>query len=77
MVKDYSMLIDGEWRESSDGGAFASSTRSRADVGASARATTADVDAAVAAAGRAFTEGPWAASTPLKRAAPCCAGWAS
>jgi acyl-CoA reductase-like NAD-dependent aldehyde dehydrogenase len=65
----YTMLIDGDWRAATDGATFSSINpfdgRAWAHV---PLATDADVDAAVAAARRAFDTGPWAQSTPLQRA---------
>lgn len=65
----YRMLIDGAWRDASDGATFDSvnpfTGRAWATVPS---ATEQDVDDAVRSARRAFEEGPWASSTPLQRA---------
>jgi acyl-CoA reductase-like NAD-dependent aldehyde dehydrogenase len=69
-MQNYSMLIDGMWRGSSDGSVFGVSNPFDGEVWAKVPTATAeDVDAAVAAARRAFNEGPWAQSMPLMRAA--------
>lgn len=68
-IESYSMLIDGEWRESSDGGTFESTNPVTGERWARVPlATSDDVNDAVAAAKRAFSEGPWPQSTPLQRA---------
>ena len=60
-IESFAMLIDGEWRESSDGETFECINPFTGEPWARVpRATKADVDAAVRAAQRAFTEGPWA-----------------
>lgn len=62
------MLIDGRRVGAADGGKFASvnpaTGRAWAEI---PEATAADVDAAVAAAQRAFTAGPWASMSPTAR----------
>jgi aldehyde dehydrogenase (NAD+) len=67
--EQHRMLIDGAWRDASDGATFDSvnpfTGRAWATVPS---ATEQDVDDAVRAARRAFEEGPWATSTPLQRA---------
>ena len=69
-IESFAMLIDGEWRESSDGETFECINPFTGEPWARVpRATKADVDAAVRAAERAFTEGPWASSTPKQRGA--------
>src|SRR4051812_6936407 len=68
-VESFSMLIDGQWRESADGAAFrCTSPVNGEDWAEVPTATTGDVDDAVAAARRAFEDGAWAASSPLMRA---------
>ena len=68
-IESYSMLIGGEWRDSSDGGTFESINPVTGEPCARVPlATEQDVDAAVAAARRAFEEGPWSQSTPVQRA---------
>jgi len=68
-AEQYQMLIDGAWRDASDGARFPSVNpfdgREWAYV---PTATSQDVDDAVAAARRAFETGPWSTSTPLYRA---------
>ncbi|HEX6139089.1 MAG TPA: aldehyde dehydrogenase family protein [Candidatus Limnocylindria bacterium] len=62
------LLINGESRDASDGGTFVTINPATGhDLAEVARATRADVDAAVAAA-RAALEGPWARTSPAKRA---------
>jgi acyl-CoA reductase-like NAD-dependent aldehyde dehydrogenase len=69
-MESYSMLIDGAWRASSDGSVLTVSNPFNGEVWAQVPAATqSDIDDAVAAAGRAFAEGPWASSTPVQRAA--------
>ncbi|OBI52029.1 carnitine dehydratase [Mycobacterium sp. E796] len=68
-MEQYLMLIGPEWRGASDGSTFESINPF--DGLGWARvpsATDADVDAAVAAARRAFEVGPWSQSSPLQRA---------
>src|SRR5690242_2401356 len=66
-VEQYSMFIDGEWRGASDGATFDCVDPFTGLVWASApKAGPSDVDAAVAAASRAFDS--WSLSTPLQRA---------
>jgi aldehyde dehydrogenase (NAD+) len=61
------LLIDGEWVAARSGKTFPSINPSTGQViGEVAAADAADVDAAVAAARRAF-EGPWSKFTPLQR----------
>jgi (Z)-2-((N-methylformamido)methylene)-5-hydroxybutyrolactone dehydrogenase len=68
-IDHYSMLIGGEWRASSDGSVLQCTNPFDGEVWADAPAATSDdVDRAVAAARRAFEEGPWADSTPAMRA---------
>ena len=68
-TESYSMLIGGAWRESSDGATFESINPVTGLAWATApRATTQDVDDAVAAAKEAFEDGPWRESTPVQRA---------
>jgi betaine-aldehyde dehydrogenase len=64
------LLIDGQWRDSSDGGTR--TIRCPADgseVGVVPEATAADAEAAVRAARRAFDEGPWPGTPAPERAA--------
>jgi len=65
-----SLLIDGVSRAASDGATFElRHPASGAVIGAVPRASVADVDAAIAAARRAFDDGPWRRTTPAERAA--------
>lgn len=60
MTTNYQMYIDGTWCEASDGKRFDSINPATEEVWASfPEATAGDVDRAVKAAHRAFTEGPW------------------
>ncbi|SDV48958.1 aldehyde dehydrogenase [Chitinasiproducens palmae] len=64
------LYIDGQFVSASDGATFDSLNPYTGEVWArAAAATDADVDAAVAAARRAFDDGPWGRSTPQQRAA--------
>lgn len=67
-VREFRMLIGGEWVGASDGGSFESTSPIDGAVWARIpEATAADVDLAVRAAHRAFAGGPWAAMTPTQR----------
>ncbi|MDD9822381.1 MAG: aldehyde dehydrogenase [Gammaproteobacteria bacterium] len=67
-LKSYQMLIDGRWVSASDGAVFASVNPATGQAWAEIpEATAADVDAAVNAAHRAFSDGPWAAASPSDR----------
>ena len=62
------ILIGSDWRDASGGACFEAIDPATGDVIAQvARGTSADVDAAVAAARKAFTSGPWPAMTPMER----------
>ncbi len=64
----YQMLIDGEWVDAEGDRRFDSVNPATGETWASIPdASEADVNRAVAAAHRAFTEGPWAATTPTAR----------
>ena len=64
----YQMFIDGEWVDASDGRCFASMNPATGEDWAEIpEATAADVDRAVKAAHRAFTEGEWAKALPTAR----------
>ncbi|MFO1059937.1 MAG: aldehyde dehydrogenase [Dongiaceae bacterium] len=64
----YRMLIDGDWVEAGDGRVFESVNPSTGEPWALIpEATAADVDRAVRAAYRAFSEGPWASALPTQR----------
>ncbi len=67
-VETYQMLVDGAWVDASDGQTFDSVNPATGEVWAKIpEATDIDVDNAVRAAERAFTEGPWARMTPTER----------
>ena len=67
-VQGYRMLIDGSWVDASDGRTFVSINPATGKVWAHVpEATADDVNAAVSAAERAFTEGPWASMSPTRR----------
>ena len=67
-LKSYSMLIDGEWVDASDGRTFDSLNPTTGKVWARfPEATAEDVDRAVRAARRAFKTGPWAKMSPTLR----------
>ena len=67
-IRDYRMLIDGAWVTASDGATFDSVNPATGEVWARVpEATAEDVDRAVRAADRAFSDGPWAAMTPTQR----------
>ena len=68
-TKSYQMLIDGKWVDAADGQKFPSINPSNGEVWAYIpEATAEDVDAAVQAAHRAFTDGPWAHISATERA---------
>src|SRR5262245_54547506 len=63
------MLIDGAWVEASGGAEYAvPNPATEATIGKAPDASVADVERAIAAARRAFDEGPWPRSTPRERA---------
>lgn len=67
-IARYEMLIDGAWTGASDGATFESVNPTTGEPWALIpEATEADVDRAVKAAHRAFSEGPWPAMTPSQR----------
>lgn len=67
-LKHYQMLIDGEWVSAEDGKTFESINPATGEAWATAPlARAADVNRAVEAAHRAFTEGPWAKTTATAR----------
>ncbi len=69
-IKDYKMLIDGEWVGSSDGKMFDSVNPATGEVWCRVpEATAIDVDRAVTAAHTAFMSGPWSRMTPTARGA--------
>ena len=64
----YQMLIDGSWVDAEDGKTFESINPATGEAWATAPlATEADVDRAVTAAHRAFSEGPWSKTTATER----------
>lgn len=68
-MSDYKLLIDGELRDASDGGTFATYNPGTGEkIGDVAKGTRDDAVAAIEAARRAFDEGPWG-STPAKERA--------
>jgi acyl-CoA reductase-like NAD-dependent aldehyde dehydrogenase len=67
-VKNYRMLINGEWVDASDGGTFESENPTTGEVWSSVpEATEDDINRAVEAADRALREGPWAKMSPTER----------
>ncbi len=64
----YQMFIDGAWVDAEDGKTFESFNPAAEEAWAEIpEATAGDVDRAVRAAHRAFSEGPWATATPTER----------
>ena len=67
-LEHYQMLIDGKWVDASDGKTFESVNPATGKAWASVpEATAEDVDRAVQAAHRAFSEGEWADALPTQR----------
>ena len=67
-IKNYQMLIDGDWVDASDGGVFDSVNPNTDNVWSQVpEATEADVNRAVSSAHKAFNEGPWSKFTPTER----------
>ncbi len=67
-LKHCQMLIDGAWVDAEDGQTFESINPATGEAWATAPvAGAADVDRAVKAAHRAFTEGPWSKTTATER----------
>ncbi len=67
-IRNYRMLIDGDWVDAADGGTFGSIDPVSGEVWCRApEATAADVDRAVRAADRAGNHGAWARMTPTER----------
>ena len=67
-MQQYQMYIDGEWLDAADGRTFASHNPSTGEQWAEvAEAGEVDVDRAVEAAHRAFTDGPWSSMLPTER----------
>ena len=70
-LKPYQMLIDGQWVDAEDGNTFESINPANGQPWATIpSATENDVDRAVRAAHRAFTEGPWSRTTPATNDGP-------
>ena len=67
-IKNYQMLINGDWVDSSDGGTFDSVNPTTGEIWSRIpEATEADVNLAVETAHLAFTKGPWSQLTPTER----------
>ena len=67
-IKNYQMLINGDWVDASDGGVFESINPSTQAVWSRGpEATEEDVNRAVSAAHYAFSKGPWSELTPTER----------
>ncbi|MCZ4352510.1 aldehyde dehydrogenase [Roseovarius aestuarii] len=67
-IQTYQMLIDGQWVDASDGGMFDSVNPASGQVWARIpEATAEDVNRAVQAAHRSFSEGAWAGMMPSER----------
>ncbi len=67
-VKNYQMLIDGDWVDAADGGTFDSVNPANGKVWSRVpEATEDDINRAVTAAHTAFVGGPWARMTPTER----------
>lgn len=67
-LKRYQMFIDGQWAGAGDGASFQSINPSTGEAWAEIpEATAADVDRAVRAAHRAFSDGEWASALPTAR----------
>ena len=67
-IKNYQMLINGDWVDASDGGTFDSVNPTTGEIWSRVpEATEADVNRAVETAHHAFSKGPWAKLTPTER----------
>lgn len=67
-LQQYKMLIDGQWREASDGAAFVSiDPATGQDWATVPEATVEDVNKAVTAAQKALQQGPWGSMTATER----------
>ena len=67
-LKEYRMLIDGEWVQASDNGTFESINPTTGQPWAVVpEATATDIDRAVQAAYAAYSTGPWSSMTPTER----------
>ncbi len=68
LLQRYQMFINGAWRDAADGKTFESFNPTTGEAWAEIpEATAADVDRAVTAAHRAFSEGEWANALPTAR----------
>jgi phenylacetaldehyde dehydrogenase len=68
LAKGHQLLIDGKWQAAQKGETFATENPATEETLAHvAKGTAADVDLAVAAARRAFDEGPWSRISPSER----------
>ena len=67
-IKRYQMFVDGQWIDAEGGATFQSVNPTTGEPWAAIpAASAADVDRAVRAAHRAFTEGPWSRTTATER----------
>ena len=67
-IQNYDLLIDGKLVPAASGETFETvSPTTNQPIGRMAKAGTEDVERAVAAARKAFDEGPWPRMTPLER----------
>ena len=67
-IKNYQMLINGDWVDASDGGTFNSVNPTTGEIWSRIpEATEADVNLAVETAHNAFIKGPWSKLTPTQR----------
>ena len=68
MIKTYGMLIDGQWAQASDEGTFETINPADGQVWAQVpEATVEDVNRAVQAAHKAYSEGPWGQMSATER----------
>ncbi len=68
LLDSYSLYIDGQWVDPESGRYDDISPATEASIAQAPDASLGDVDAAIAAARRAFDSGPWAGVTPEERA---------
>ena len=67
-IKNYQILINGNWVDASDGGTFDSVNPTTGEIWSRIpEATEADVNLAVETAHHSFTKGPWSKLTPTER----------
>ena len=67
-IKNYQMLINGDWVDASDGGTFDSVNPTTGEVWSRIpEATEVDINLAVETAHHSFTKGPWSKLTPTER----------